>query len=106
MICVSFSEKAELELLTGVTYEDYDEFMNELWEPLVAAKLRFDWLLSSHQFKSISFLSRSFVVKDEKDRNLAVALNFDVFDEPVVLPRAQRLAYIFDFLESIEAPVR
>ncbi len=42
MICVSFSEKAELELLTGVKYEDYDEFMNELWEPLVAAKLRFD----------------------------------------------------------------
>jgi hypothetical protein len=40
MICTSFSEKAELELLTGVQYQDYDEFMNELWEPLVAANLR------------------------------------------------------------------
>ena len=40
MISTSFSEKAELELLTGVTYQDYDEFMNELWEPLVAANLR------------------------------------------------------------------
>ena len=37
---------------------------------------------------------------------VAVALNFDVFDEPVIVPHVQRLAYVFDFLESVEAPVR
>ena len=37
---------------------------------------------------------------------MAVALNFDVFDEPVVEPHVRRLAYVFEFLESFEAPVR
>lgn len=41
IISSSFSEKAELELLTGVTFDDYQIFMTNLWEPLVAANLRF-----------------------------------------------------------------
>ena len=48
----------------------------------------------------------SFVVKSDADQVLAVALNFDVFDEPMVEPHVQRLSYIFEFLESIEGPVR
>lgn len=40
IISISFSTKAELELLTGVIREDYEVFMKELWEPLVAANLR------------------------------------------------------------------
>ena len=87
IISTSFSTKAELELLTYATYEDYAIFMNDLWEPLVAAEL-------------------SFVLKDDAGRIVAVALNFDVFDEPVVEPKVKRLSYIFDFLESLEAPVR
>ena len=49
MISVSFSKKAELELLTGVIQEDYEVFMNELWDPLVAANLRLtiDFILST-----------------------------------------------------------
>jgi len=46
------------------------------------------------------------VIKDEKSEVLAVALNFDVFDEPAVETRVPSLTYIFEFLESIEAPVR
>ena len=45
-------------------------------------------------------------MKDEVGKVLAVALNFDVFDEPVVEPHVKRLAYVFEFLEDIEAPMR
>lgn len=41
IICTSFSEKGELELLTNATYADYDVFINDIWEPLVAADLRY-----------------------------------------------------------------
>ncbi len=40
IISTSFSEKAELELLTHVMYEDYDDFMHEIWDPLLDANLR------------------------------------------------------------------
>ncbi len=50
--------------------------------------------------------SSSFVVKNDAGRISAVSLNFDVFDEPAIPVRVQRMAYVFDFLESIEAPVR
>lgn len=61
--------------------------MQELWGPLVSANL-------------------SFVIKNQSGRVVAVALNFDVCDEPVVEPHVKRLAYVFEFLESLEAPVR
>lgn len=48
----------------------------------------------------------SFVIKNESGQVVAVALNFDVFDEPVVEPHVRRLAYVFEFLESVEGPVR
>jgi len=40
IICTSFSEKGELELLTNATHADYDVFINDIWKPLVAADLR------------------------------------------------------------------
>lgn len=46
------------------------------------------------------------MLKDDTGRVLAVALNFDIFDEPAVEPHVRRLAYVFEFLEDIEAPVR
>ena len=49
---------------------------------------------------------KSFVVKNEKSEVMAVALNFDVFNEPAVETHVPSLTYIFEFLESIEAPVR
>lgn len=48
----------------------------------------------------------SFVIKKPNGEVAAVALNFDVCDEPVVDPHVKRLAYVFEFLESVEAPVR
>ena len=45
-------------------------------------------------------------MKDKAGTVVGVALNFDVFDEPVVEPKVKRLAYVFEFLESLEAPVR
>lgn len=47
IISTSFSEKAELELLTGVSRQDYEVFMDELWEPLVAADLRLKFHLKN-----------------------------------------------------------
>ncbi|XP_057376385.1 beta-alanyl-bioamine nonribosomal peptide synthetase ebony-like isoform X2 [Daphnia carinata] len=81
-----FSEKSELDLLIGVTRQDHEIFMEELWEPLVAAGL-------------------SFAIKDNSGNIVAVTLNFDLFDEPVVELKTSRLAYILEFLESIEGPV-
>ncbi|KAI9561851.1 hypothetical protein GHT06_012813 [Daphnia sinensis] len=81
-----FSEKSELDLLVGVTREDHEIFLGELWEPVVAANL-------------------SFVIKDSSGNIVAVALNFDLFDEPDVKPKSSNLAYILECLESIEGPV-
>ncbi|XP_045028498.1 tyrocidine synthase 3 [Daphnia magna] len=86
IISLCFSEKSELDLLTGVTREDHEIFLGELWESVVAAEL-------------------SFVIKDNSGNIVAVALNFDLFDEPVVKPKTHRLAYILEFLESIEGPI-
>lgn len=50
--------------------------------------------------------AHSFVIRNGSGQVVAVALNFDLFDEPVVEPKVRRLAYVFEFLEAIEAPVR
>ena len=113
IICTSFSTKAELELLTNVTYDDYVDFMNDIWQPLLAADLRFErcqsifvQLIYIYFGIKIKKSCGSFVVKDDEEKVLAVSLNFDVFNEPTVSPRSPSLAYVFDFLESVEAPVR
>lgn len=47
----------------------------------------------------------SFIVKDETNRSVGVAINFDANDEPqVIVPL--KLSPIFEFLEFLEAPVR
>ncbi len=40
MMCECFSQKGDLELLTGVTYEDYEALVPDLWEPILLANLR------------------------------------------------------------------
>lgn len=40
MMCECFSQKGDLELLTGVTYEDYEALVPDLWDPILNANLR------------------------------------------------------------------
>jgi len=48
----------------------------------------------------------SFVVKSkESDRLIGAALNFDALDEPDIEFNG-RLTVIFEFLESLEGPIR
>jgi hypothetical protein len=44
-------------------------------------------------------------VKDKEGREIAVALNFDAYDEPEVVIES-RLTIVFEFLEFLEGPVR
>lgn len=88
MITTSFYQKADLEqwLITEISETDYTELMDKLWEPLVEKQL-------------------SFVVKTESGKAVGVGLTFDARDEPEVEVHS-KLAVIFEFLESIEGPVR
>lgn len=47
----------------------------------------------------------SFVVKNENDQTVGVALNFDARDEPEV-PVKSKLLIVFEFLEFVEGPIR
>lgn len=40
-MCECFTQKGDLEILTGVTYEDYEALIPDLWEPLLSANLRY-----------------------------------------------------------------
>lgn len=46
----------------------------------------------------------SFVVKDNANRSVGVALNFDARDEPEVVCN-NKLIIVFEFLETIERPI-
>ncbi|KAB0794533.1 hypothetical protein PPYR_11372 [Photinus pyralis] len=88
MITSSFYQKADLEqwIITEISELDYANLMEALWRPLVDAGL-------------------SFVVKTETGKSVGVALNFDARAEPDVEVRS-KLSIIFEFLESVEGPVR
>jgi len=43
MMCECFSLKGDLELLTGVTYDDYFALVPDLWQPILAANLRWSY---------------------------------------------------------------
>lgn len=42
MTCECFSQKGDLELLTGVKYEDYEPLLDDVWDHFLDAKLRLD----------------------------------------------------------------
>ncbi|XP_060528886.1 beta-alanyl-bioamine nonribosomal peptide synthetase ebony isoform X2 [Cylas formicarius] len=88
MVTTSFYQKADLEqwIISEISESDYDELIDALWEPLVEKNL-------------------SFVAKSESGKIVGVALNFDARDEPEVEIKS-KLTVIFEFLESIEGPVR
>lgn len=88
MITTSFYHKADLEqwIISEISEADYLELIEALWEPLLEKNL-------------------SFIAKNEKSDIIGVALNFDARDEPEVEIKS-KLTIIFEFLESIEGPVR
>lgn len=88
MITTSFYEKADLEqwLMPNIFVEDYSEIINVIWEPLIEKKL-------------------SFITRNKNGEIHGVALNFDARDEPEV-EITSKLNIVFEFLESIEGPVR
>lgn len=88
MITTSFYQKADLEqwIISYISESDYKELVDALWEPLLEKNL-------------------SFIVKSETGKIVGVALNFDAHDEPEVEIKS-KLTVIFEFLESIEGPVR
>lgn len=88
MITTSFYEKADLEywLMPNIFEEDYTEIINAIWQPLTEKRF-------------------SFVAKDKDGKIQGVALNFEVRDEPEVEIKSL-LNIVFEFLESIEGPIR
>ncbi|EFA09829.1 beta-alanyl-bioamine nonribosomal peptide synthetase ebony isoform X2 [Tribolium castaneum] len=88
IITTSFYQKADLEqwLMPDIFESDYKELMDALWEPLVEKAL-------------------SFVAKAESGKIIGVGLNFDARDEPDV-QITSKLTVIFEFLETVEGPVR
>ncbi|KAF4531412.1 hypothetical protein B566_EDAN009654 [Ephemera danica] len=88
MITESFYQKADLEqwLKPIPAKSDYHDLLDALWPHLLDSNL-------------------SFTVRGPDGRDIAVALSFDAHAEPEVQVHSQ-LAIVFDFLESIEGPIR
>ncbi|CAG9815434.1 unnamed protein product, partial [Phaedon cochleariae] len=88
IIATSFYQKADLEqwIKSEVSLSVYYELVDKLWEPLIEKNL-------------------SFVVKSGTGKIVGVAFNFDARDEPEVEIHS-KLTIIFEFLETIEGPVR
>lgn len=88
MVTTSFYQKAELEqlIISELSEADYKELIGALWAPLLEKNL-------------------SFIVRNESGKIIGVALNFDARDEPDV-EITSKLTVIFEFLESIEGPIR
>ncbi|XP_017775260.1 PREDICTED: LOW QUALITY PROTEIN: dimodular nonribosomal peptide synthase-like, partial [Nicrophorus vespilloides] len=89
MITTSFYQKADLEqwLMPDIYESDYSELMSKIWAPLVE--------------KNLSFVA----ISTETGKIVGVSLNFDAHDEPEV-EITSKLVVIFEFLETIEGPVR
>ncbi|KAJ8964558.1 hypothetical protein NQ314_004860 [Rhamnusium bicolor] len=89
MVTTSFYQKAgvkKLKMLCYLCESDYKELVTTLWEPVLEKNL-------------------SFIVKSEIGKIVGVALNFDARDEPKVKIQS-KLNVVFEFLETIEGPIR
>lgn len=88
MITTSFYQKADLEqwLMPDISTNDYTELIDAMWKPLLEKNL-------------------SFVTKNEDGKVEGVAMNFDARDEPEV-HITSKLVIVFEFLETIEGPIR
>lgn len=47
--CECFSQKGDLELLTGVKYEDYEPLLDDVWQHFLDVNLRYTQHLSFHR---------------------------------------------------------
>lgn len=81
-------EKAELEqqLKPNIKYSDYVELLDALWQPLVEKAF-------------------SFIIKNENDHIVGVALNLDANDEPEDLGTGS-LSIINEFIYFVENPIK
>lgn len=89
MIVSSFYNKAELEhwLMPDIHEQDYVDVLDYVWELLVSTGL-------------------SFMMKNSAGKVVGAALNFDCGTEPDDAPFTSRILVIFEYLESLEGPVR
>lgn len=71
----------------NIKYSDYVELLEALWQPLVEK-------------------AYSFVIKDNMNRIVGVALNFDANDEPEPPCLNGPLTVIFEFLDFVEVPIK
>lgn len=76
----------EQQLKPHIHESDYRDLLESIWEPLIEKRY-------------------SFIVKDENERIIGVALNFDANDEPEA-PLVCGLAPIFIFLDYLEMPIK
>jgi hypothetical protein len=58
--CECFSQKGDLELLTGVKYEDYEPLLDDVWQHFLDVNLRYMHLIS--QSESIIRVSFNFCI--------------------------------------------
>ncbi|XP_042873349.1 uncharacterized protein LOC122253974 [Penaeus japonicus] len=88
LISESFAKKGDLEMWLHTEPWEYLQLLEPLFSPLVE--------------KDLSFV----VTRRGTGEVVAVALNFDLHDEPLVEDISPKLTYVLGFLEECEAPQR
>ncbi|XP_068234684.1 beta-alanyl-bioamine nonribosomal peptide synthetase ebony [Palaemon carinicauda] len=88
LISESFSKKGDLEIWLKTEPWEYVQMLTPLMPIIIK--------------QGLSFV----VLKPDTSEVVAVALNFDVHDEPPVDDVSPKLAHVLNFLESCEEPVR
>lgn len=110
--CECFSQKGDLELLTGVKYEDYEPLLDDVWEHFLVANLRYfadnvNYLIIHKILLFRVFcMENSFILKNLQGRTVACGMNCDAYDVPKLNPRAKALDYVFEVLEHAKGPAR
>ena len=109
--CECFTQKGDLELLTGVKYEDYEPLIDDVWQHFLDVNLRYIYMKSIenvfvHLSICVLYDGHSFTVKNVQGRTVACGINCDAFDVPKLNPRAKALDYVFEVLEHAKGPAR
>lgn len=108
--CECFSQKGDLELLTGVKYEDYEPLLDDVWQHFLDVNLRYALIQQKLPLEylviCVLYIGQSFTVKNLQGRTVACGMNCDAFDVPKLNPRAKALGYVFEVLEHAKGPAR
>lgn len=71
--CECFSQKGDLELLTGVKYEDYEPLLDDVWEHFLEANLRCNLPSNVDYLLTLTLIWKTVLqLKTSKDRQLLV----------------------------------